>query len=109
MEEVPEETDEMLMDEEVWKTVELSTGRTAVIKDGTVAQHNRALRHARNYGGDGVSQEQYLMALFSELVEIDGQTFSLDEVEKLPLREYFPVQAQLDELAESPTSAGEGS
>ena len=94
---------------QVWKEIELDGGRTAQIKDGTVAEHNRALRAARNYGGSGVSQEMYLMTLFSELVEIDGETYSIDEIEDMPLRVYFPIQQALDEMVEGPTSAGEDS
>lgn len=89
--------------EDIWKTVELPTGRTAVIRPGVVADHNRAIRLARERGGDGVDQGVYLTTLFAELVEIDGETFTREEVEQLPLQEYFPVQQTLDELANPPT------
>jgi len=98
----PEENDASDI-EDIWKTVELSTERTAVIRPGVVADHNRALRIARERGGDGIDQSIYLMALFAELVEIDGQSFSRDEVEELPLQEYFPIQSALDDLANPPT------
>jgi len=89
--------------EDIWKTVELPTGRTAIIRPGVVADHNRALRIARERGGDGIDQSVYLTALFAELVEIDGEGFSRDEVEQIPLQEYFPIQSALDDLANPPT------
>ena len=84
-----------------WKTIDLPSGSTAQIEEGTADTHFRAQRAARN--GQGLNETKYQKALIMQLVEIDGQPVSEDELSSLALPDFFALQQAFDELMQGPT------
>ena len=88
-------------EEGYWKTIDLPSGSTAQIEEGTADTHFRAQRAARD--GQGLNETKYQKALITQLVEIDGQPVSDDELSSLALPDFFALQQAFDELMQGPT------
>jgi hypothetical protein len=87
-------------DEDYWKVVDLPSGRTAQIVEGTANTHFKAQKAAFN--GGSMDPAEYQKVLMLQLVKIDGEHLSKGQLENLKMPEFFAIQSALDDLTGSP-------
>ncbi|MBL7718960.1 MAG: hypothetical protein JNL72_09000 [Flavipsychrobacter sp.] len=72
--------------------VTLSDGRIALIKAGKGRDAKEALRIS------GGREDEYMNALMSRTVSIDGKPVVPEELDELPMNDYIKIQTEFSEI-----------